>query len=145
MKVATVLWTKGQNVLSVHPTETVEAATKLMRTEDIGALVVSEDGSALDGIITERDVAHGIAVHGRSVCSLPVSTLMTSGVVTCAPEDTVAEVARVMTIRRLRHIPVKEGRRLVGIISIGDVLKCRLEEVQLESSVLRDIAIVVRH
>lgn len=145
MKVATVLWSKGQRVLTVHPTETAEAASKKMRAEVIGALVVSRDGNALDGIITERDISNGIADHGRAACSLPVSTLMTTGVATCAPEDTIAEVARVMTIRRLRHIPVKDGPRLVGIISIGDVLKCRLEEVQLESRVLRDMAIVVRH
>lgn len=141
MKVAQILKAKGADVIFVVPTATIEVVARRLRREGVGALVVSADGTTLDGIITERDVTHGIAIHGRDACSLSASSLMTAGVVSCSAEDSVAEVARVMTVRRLRHLLVIDGQRLGGIVSIGDVLKSRLDEMQLETRVLRDIAI----
>jgi CBS domain-containing protein len=108
-------------------------------------MIVSRDGRALEGIISERDVVRALAVDENKVLSLPVSALMTRAVVTCSPDDTVADVARVMTQQRVRHLPVRDGaNQLIGIISIGDVLKHRLDEMQFEATVLRDIAIAGR-
>ena len=104
-------------------------------------MVVSSDGKSLEGIISERDVAYGVAVHGGALPTLKVSDLMTPVVITCSPGDTIAEVAKIMTLQRIRHLPVKDGAKLVGVISIGDVLKSRISEIQLEANVLRDIAI----
>jgi CBS domain-containing protein len=98
----------------------------------------------LEGIISERDLAYGLAAYGDRLPSMRVSELMTRVVILCTPEDTIAEVMTVMTQRRIRHLPVKDGGRLVGIISIGDVLKHRLGEMQLEANVLRDVAIARR-
>lgn len=144
MRVADILKTKGTAVMTARPTESVQVVAKRFRQEGVGALIVSCDGVSLDGIITERDVSNGLADHGREAHAVPASALMTTAVVTCAPQDSVTEVARVMTERRLRHLPVKEGRRIVGVVSIGDVLKYRLDEVQLEARVLRDIAMASR-
>lgn len=144
MRVADILKVKGTAVMTVRPAETIQAVAKRLHQEGVGAMIVSSDGDSLDGIITERDVAISLAVYGKEFQALRASALMRIEVVTCSPESSLAEVARVMTERRLRHLPVKEGKRLVGVISIGDVLKYRLDEVQLESRVLRDIAIAGR-
>jgi CBS domain-containing protein len=131
MRVSDILKVKGNAVMSVRLTETIQAIAKRFQQDRVGALVVSSDGASLDGIITERDLVLGLAMHGAELGALPVSTLATATVVTCAPEDSVAQVANIMTNRRLRHLPVREGRQLVGVVSIGDVLKHRLVEVQL--------------
>ena len=144
MKVSNILNTKGNAVVAVTPVETVQTVAMRFRQEGVGAMIVSGDGTTLDGLITERDVSNGIAVHGRDAHALPASALMTTAVVTCRPEDSLVEVARIMTVRRLRHLPVKQDGRLVGVISIGDVLKHRLDELQLETQVLRDIAVAGR-
>ena len=96
------------------------------------------------GIISERDLAYGLATYGDKLLSMCVSELMTKAVIVCTPEDSIAEVMNVMTQQRIRHLPVKDGEQLIGIISIGDVLKNRLGEMQLEANVLRDIAIARR-
>ena len=107
-------------------------------------MIISNDGESLQGLVSERDIAHGLAVHGASLLSLKVSDLMTRSVITCAPEDSVADIARIMTMRRIRHIPVVDGGRVVGLVSIGDVLKSRISEIELEANVLRELAVVRR-
>ena len=107
-------------------------------------MIVSADGASIDGIISERDTAYGLAAHGSKLPRVTVERLMTKVVVVCSPEDSIAEVMSVMTQRRIRHLPVKSGERLVGIISSGAVLKHRLGEMQLEANVLRDYAITRR-
>lgn len=144
MRVANILRRKDSGILTVHPSETAAAVAKKFSQHGVGAMVVCEDGASLDGLLTERDVISGLASYGTGVFGMPVSSLMEASVVTCAPEAKITDVARVMTERRLRHLPVKDGDRLVGIVSIGDVLKYRLDEMQLESRVLRDIAIASR-
>jgi CBS domain-containing protein len=144
MKVADILKTKGSAVKTVRPDETAKVFAEHLRNERIGAMIVSSDGSTLEGIISERDLAYGLAAYGDRLPSMRVSELMTRVVILCTPEDTIAEVMTVMTQRRIRHLPVKDGGRLVGIISIGDVLKHRLGEMQLEANVLRDVAIARR-
>jgi CBS domain-containing protein len=97
-----------------------------LREERIGAMIVTRDGTVLDGIISERDIATGLAVHGEKLPGMKVSELMTKVVFVCAPEDSIDEVMDMMTQRRIRHLPVQDGGKLVGIISIGDVVKAHL-------------------
>ncbi|NVO12572.1 MAG: CBS domain-containing protein [Rhodoplanes sp.] len=144
MRVADLLKGKNATVMMVEPTLTVQALAERLRSARVGVMIVSHDGHALDGIISERDVAYGLAEHGGTLPVLHVSDLMTRSVITCVPSDSVSEVAKVMTLRRIRHLPVKEGDTIVGVISIGDVLKSRISEIELEANVLRDIAIAVR-
>ncbi len=141
MKVAEILKQKGQNVISVRPTESIETLSHRLRLARIGAMVVLGEGGALDGIISERDIIHGIAEHGPKCLELTVADLMTKRVITCTPEDNVTRIARQMTENRIRHLPVVEGTKLVGVVSVGDVVKNRLEEMLLEANVLRDLAI----
>ena len=106
---------------------------------------MSADGNSIDGIVSERDLAYGLATHGARLPTISISELMTKAVVVCSPEDSIADVMKLMTQRRIRHVPVKDGDRLVGIISIGDILKHRLGELQVEADVLRDYAAAARH
>jgi Predicted signal-transduction protein containing cAMP-binding and CBS domains len=145
MKVADILRIKGSVVKTVAPHETALLLSGHLRAEQIGALVVSTGGNANDGIVSERDLAYGLATHGARLPTIPISELMTKAVVVCSPEDSVTDVMKLMTQRRIRHVPVKDGDQLVGIISIGDVLKHRLGELQVEANVLRDYAAAARH
>jgi len=141
MHVSDILKAKGSKVITVRPDLSIEHIAQRLRAERVGALVVSENGTTVDGIISERDVAHGLAEHGADILSRTAAELMTKAVVTCSPGDTIAHVAKVMTHQRMRHLPVTEGKRLVGIVSIGDVVRHRLDELELEASVLRDYAV----
>jgi CBS domain-containing protein len=144
MHVADILKKKGTRVATVRPDLSIEHAAQRLRMEHVGALIVSGSGTSVEGIISERDIAHGLAEHGAALLDRTVADLMTKAVVTCAPQDTIGHVAKVMTQRRIRHLPVTEGRKLVGIVSIGDVVRHRLDELELEANVLRDVA-VARH
>lgn len=144
MRIADILEAKGERVVTVRPELGIEHLVKRLKAERIGAVVVSETGTTVDGIISERDIAYALADQGAGVLDRTVAELMTHGVVTCTPDDTLAHIAKVMTQRRIRHLPVVEGRNLVGIVSIGDVVKHRLAELELEANVLRDYA-TVRH
>ncbi len=144
MKVADILKGKSTAVMTVQPTLTIGALAQRLRSAGVGVMIVTSDGQTLEGIISERDIAYGLAAHGAALPSLKVTDLMTRAVVTCSLEDTVVEVAKVMTMRRIRHLPVKDGAKLVGVVSIGDVLKTRISEIELEANVLRDIAIASR-
>jgi CBS domain-containing protein len=144
MQVASILKAKGAHVVTVRPGETIQHAAAKLRLEGVGALIVSRDGIVLDGIITERDVTKGFADYGADLASMHVRDLMELGILTCKPEDGIADVARLMTNRRLRHLPVIDGSRLAGIVSVGDILKYRLDEVELEARVMQDVAIANR-
>jgi CBS domain-containing protein len=144
MKVADILRIKGAAVKTVPPHETALLLSGQLRAEQIGALVVSTDGKSIDGIVSERDLAYGLVTYGERLPTIRVSQLMTDTVVVCSPEDSVTDVMKLMTRRRIRHVPVKDGDRLVGIVSIGDVLKHRLGELQTEADVLRDYAVAAR-
>jgi CBS domain-containing protein len=144
MNVADILRTKGAAVTTVSAGASALAAAQRLRGQRIGAMLVSDDGHSIEGIISERDLAYGLAAHAGNLPNVAVSELMTKEVITCSPRDGVSEIAKVMTQRRIRHLPVKDGDRLVGIITIGDVLKHRLVEMQLEANVLRDYAIARR-
>ncbi|MHA1528195.1 MAG: CBS domain-containing protein, partial [Alphaproteobacteria bacterium] len=106
MKVAEILKQKGQDVISVRPTESIETLSHRLRLARIGAMVVLGEGGELDGIISERDIIHGIAEHGPKCLGLTVADLMTRRVLTCTPEDSVTRISRTMTENRIRHLPV---------------------------------------
>ena len=137
MNVETILRTKGSGVATIRPNATVGAAVKELIDRNIGALVVSKDGHSVDGIISERDIVHGLADHGTTLLSLKVAEMMSRRVVTCALSDSVDQLMAEMTNRRIRHFPVVQDGRLRGIVSIGDVVKNRLDEVEYEARSLR--------
>jgi CBS domain-containing protein len=145
MKIADILRSKGSIVKTVAPHETALLLSGKLRAAQIGALVVSSDGNSIEGIVSERDLAYGLATYGARLPTIPVSELMTKAVVVCSPEDSITDVMKLMTQRRIRHVPVKDGDQLVGIVSIGDILKHRLGELQVEANVLRDYAAAARH
>lgn len=140
MKVRDILSHKGRNVVTVRPDSTVATAVHRLMLERIGALVVSDDGSRVLGIFSERDVVRIVAERGADALApdLPVEQVMTRHVLTCGQDDTVKDVMTTMTQRRIRHLPVMEEGRMIGMVSIGDVVKNRLEEVELEANVLRE-------
>jgi signal-transduction protein with cAMP-binding, CBS, and nucleotidyltransferase domain len=130
---------KGPDVRTIQPDATVQQAAQEMASARIGALVVATDAAGpILGVLSERDVVRGLAEHGASVLGLPVSALMTAEVHTCQPSDTVNTVMVVMTERRIRHLPVVEGGAMVGIVSIGDVVKHRMSELEDERAALAD-------
>jgi CBS domain-containing protein len=144
MSVGEILKTKGTEVQTVEGDVSVVDAVERLRDERIGALVVSSDGHRVEGVLSERDVVMGLADHREALLSMKVKDLMTTSVATCSPEDGVEKVMLEMTELRARHFPVLDAGRLVGIVSIGDVVKNRLDEVQLERNVLRDSYIAGR-
>jgi CBS domain-containing protein len=137
MNVETILRGKGDRVAIVSPDASIAVAVAMLRHEGIGALVVSRDGRTVDGILSERDIIHGLAGLGAGLLDAKVEQLMTRRVFTCSPRDTIAELASEMTQRRIRHIPVLRDGALAGIVSIGDVVKARLDEMEYETSSLR--------
>jgi CBS domain-containing protein len=140
MKVREILDAKGRGVVTVRPEASVSTVVHRLVLERIGALVVSEDGRHIAGVVTESDIVRALAADGAAAVASGrrVAELMTRNVATCTPEDTVKRVMAEMTRRRVRHLPVVEGGGLAGIVSIGDVVKSRLGEVELEADVLRD-------
>ncbi len=138
MKVETMLAAKGDKVVTLRPDATVATVIRMLKLEGIGALVVSEDGEKSLGIISERDVVRALVDHGGEVLKMRVAELMTHSVKTCTPDANIKDVMAEMTRSRVRHLPVVRDGKLSGIISIGDVVKNRLEELETETSVLRD-------
>jgi CBS domain-containing protein len=144
MKVSDIIKTKGSVVKTVEPETSARELSVRLHAEQIGAMVVSRDGHSIDGIVTEREIAYGLAAYGSELPTLPVSRLMAKAVTVCSPDDTITHVMKVMTQRRVRHVLVKDGDRLVGIVSIGDILKHRVDELELEANVMRDYAVAAR-
>ncbi len=134
MIVSQILREKGSAVLTVAPDASAVEAARIMNARRVGALVVRRGGGKLEGIISERDIVIALAEHGPAATERPVRALMTPAerLITCSPGDTIDRITAVMTDRRVRHLPVVEGTRLAGIISIGDVVKARLRETQAE-------------
>lgn len=137
MNVETILRDKGDWVATIRADATIAAAVEMLNRERIGALVVSDDGAEVAGVLSERDIVRGLGLHGEDLLSRPVTQIMTRDVITCQPADTVGELMSEMTNRRIRHLPVVANGRLRGIVSIGDVVKNRLDEVEFEASSLR--------
>lgn len=138
MNISGIISNKGSSVATIPPDATIGDAAEQLARHRVGALVVSDDGDPILGILSERDLARGLAVHGASVVGLRVRDLMTAEVVTCEPTDSVERLMGVMTERRIRHLPVLDHGRLAGIVSIGDIVKSRLDELEVERTTLRD-------
>ena len=131
-KVSEVLRHKGDRVVTVMPQQTVAAAVQLLTKNRIGAAPVVDEQGRVVGIVSERDIIRGISENAGAVLALPVDQLMTREVKTCVPEDRLVDLMQVMTLQRIRHLPVVRNGALCGIVSIGDVVKQRLDEVQSE-------------
>ncbi|WP_298967913.1 CBS domain-containing protein [uncultured Methylobacterium sp.] len=138
MTVARILSQKGRTVVTVQPHRTLAEAASLLAEKGIGALVVSDAGQTVMGILSERDIIRAVARHGATALDNPVSRHMTSRVQTCTRETAVDEVMEMMTDGRFRHVPVVEEGRMIGLISIGDVVKTRIEAVEAEHQALRE-------
>lgn len=138
MKVQDMLDAKGSGVSTIDSGSTIESVVERLKQEGIGAMVVSDTATECAGIISERDVVRGLAAHGEKLLEMRVSDLMTRDVKTCSPDAKITEIMSIMTKGRFRHIPVEADGKLTGIISIGDVVKHRLEELEEETHVLRD-------
>jgi CBS domain-containing protein len=139
MNIDMILTRKGHAVLTVAASTTVVEALKRMRIDRVSALVVSEDGAMIDGIVSDRGLMNALADQGTAVLDRPLVDVMTRDVFTCSRSDSVGAIMAAMTDRRIRHIPVvEEDGRLCGIVSIGDVVKHHLDEIQREASELRE-------
>jgi CBS domain-containing protein len=143
MNVEDILMQKGSGVETIEPEASVRNAADWLRTKNIGALVVAR-GAAVLGIISERDIVHALSLYGEQVASMSVKEVMAHGLITLAPEDDLNRAMIVMSHHRVRHLPILRNGELAGIISVGDVVKHRLEDLELEAIVLRDVY-VTRH
>jgi CBS domain-containing protein len=137
MSIQNLLDRKGYEVFTTDPTTTVRTVAQLMRARGVAALVV-KSADVISGLISERDIVHAISQHGERALSMAVSDVMTRNAVTVSPGDTLKRAMTLMTNHRLRHLTVIAEGKLVGIVSIGDVVKYRLEDLETESNVLRD-------
>jgi len=138
MNVEAILKEKGRRVITMRPDSPLVTVIRRMKLERIGAVILSGDGESIEGILSERDVVNGLAERGAEILDSKAADIMTREVITCRPGDNLKQVMVKMTSKRIRHVPVMEDGRLAGLISIGDVVKHRLQEVELESTVLRD-------
>ena len=138
MTVKAILSVKGTEVLTIEPTTNLAAAAKLLAERKIGALVVTGPDRRVVGIVSERDIVQELAAHGPAALNLALTEVMTRKVTTCSASDTICSVMERMTAGKFRHLPVLEQGRLAGIVSIGDVVKHRLQEMEREQSALRD-------
>jgi CBS domain-containing protein len=145
MKVETILIKKGRSVEAIQQWSTIaEALHRLAGPPRIGALIVTEAHGRIAGMITERDIIRELDRHPDHLLDRPVTEVMGRHVPVCSPQDSIEQVMLQMTRRRYRHLPVVERGRLVGLISIGDVVRHRIDEMQLEARVLRDLYIASR-
>lgn len=138
MYVRDILSVKGRNVITIEPATTLLAAAKILAENRIGAVVVRGAGGRIVGILSERDIVQALAARGAVALETPASEVMTRKVATCGPVDTISSIMERMTEGKFRHVPVVEQGQLAGIISIGDVVKHRLMEMEQEQAALRD-------
>lgn len=137
MTVRAILDSKGHNIIHVAPDDKLSVAVKLLAERKIGAVLVMS-GQHLDGILSERDIVRVIGERGAPALDEEVAAVMTRKVISCKPSDTVGSLMEMMTSGKFRHLPVMEGDKMVGLISIGDVVKWRLREFEREQEALRD-------
>jgi CBS domain-containing protein len=137
MKLAELVKGKHKDIVKIRASSKIADAANTMTQSKIGALLVEDDAGAIAGILSERDIVRGMGPHGADLHDVEVAELMTRDLIHCSPDDTVNEAMAMMTDRRIRHLPVFENDELVGFISIGDLVKCRIMEVQSEAEALR--------
>src|SRR6516164_8832859 len=138
MTIETILRQKGTEVATIDPEARIRRAADWLSVKNIGALVVT-DGNAVLGLISEREIVHAFSRYGETAASMPVKEIMQYGATTVSPDESVNRVMNLMTHHRVRHILVLRGGELAGIVSIGDVVRHRLEDLELETNVLRDV------
>jgi len=138
MSIESILRRKGTEVTTITPGASTKSAVDWLRAKNIGALVVTRGNTVL-GLISEREIVHAFSRYGETAASMPVKEIMQYGLTTVSPDESVNRVMNLMTRHRVRHMPVLRGGNLAGIVSIGDVVKYRLEELELETNVLRDV------
>jgi CBS domain-containing protein len=137
MIVRNIIDTKAlRQIFTMKPTDTVRTATEVLAKHRIGAVIVSRDGAIVDGILSERDIVRALGTKGTSILDLQVQDLMTAEVIGCKPDETALSVLERMTDGRFRHMPVIADNRMIGVISIGDVVKARISEIQEENAAL---------
>ena len=137
MSIEAILKQKGTDVTTIEPEASISRAADWLRAKNIGALVVTRENTVL-GLISEREIVHAFSRYGENAASMPVKEIMQYGMITVSPEESVNRVMKLMTHHRVRHMPVLRDGKLAGIISIGDVVKYRLGDLELETNVLRD-------
>jgi CBS domain-containing protein len=137
MTIESILRRKGTSVTTIAPEASIKRAADWLRAKNIGALVVTSENVVL-GLISEREIVHAFSRYGETAGSMPVKEIMQYGV-TMSPDESVNRVMNLMTHHRVRHMPVLRDGKLAGIVSIGDVVKHRLEDLELETNVLRDV------
>jgi CBS domain-containing protein len=138
MTIESILRRKGADVTTIAPEASIKSAADWLCAKNIGALVVTSEGAVL-GLLSEREIVQAFARHGETAGSMTVKEIMRYGVTTVSPDESVNRVMNLMTRHRVRHMPVLRDGKLVGIVSIGDVVKHRLEDLELETNVLRDV------
>jgi CBS domain-containing protein len=138
MIVNKILGLKGRDVVTIEPTRALSEAVRVLSERRIGALLIVDGQRPVSGIISERDIVRAVAMQGARALDEPVSRFMTEKVVTCTGQTSINDVMELMTKQKFRHVPVVEGGRLAGIISIGDVVKLRLEEVEAEAQAIKE-------
>jgi CBS domain-containing protein len=138
MNVKNILAAKGGSVISIEPTATLATAVKTLAEHKIGALLVLGPDRRMVGILSERDIVRVLAERGSAVLEQPLAQVMTRKVVTCSQSETIGGIMERMTRGKFRHVPVLEQEQVVGVVSIGDVVKYRLQEMESESAALRD-------
>jgi CBS domain-containing protein len=142
MSIQAILYNKGSNVVTVSPAASVKMAADRLSERKIAALVVTEGDSIL-GVVSEREIVRALSRQGAAVGAMTVRDIMSPELVTVTPEDSLKRAMSLMTRHRKRHLPVLKEGRLAGIVSLGDVVKHRLEDLELETNVLRDAYIAV--
>jgi CBS domain-containing protein len=143
MNIESILDHKSEGAITIDIGQTVKAAADMMFRHCIAALVVTRDGAPV-GIVSERDVVEALSTHGEHGGHRPLRQLITGPLLAVSPDETIKRAMSLMTHRRIRHLPVIESGELVGIVSLGDIVKYRLEELEMESNVLRDVYIAAR-
>jgi CBS domain-containing protein len=138
MTIESILRQKGTGVATIAPEASIKRAADWLRAKNIGALVVMSETAVL-GLVSEREIVHAFSRYGEAAGLMPVKEIMQYGVTTVSPDESVIRVMKLMTHHRVRHMPVLRDGKLAGIVSIGDIVKHRLEDLELETSVLRDI------
>jgi len=137
MTVAVILKDKGSDVVTAAPETSLLEISKILRKHKIGCIVICSDGGSITGIVSERDIVRTIAADGPEALDSPVSRCMTKNVISCRESDSVDHVMAEMTSGRFRHIPVVESNRLIGLVSIGDVVKQRIADAEMEAAAMR--------
>ena len=137
MTVAAILGQKSHSVITAQAGETLKGVCALLSSHRIGAVVITDGSEGISGILSERDIVRALARDGSTALERPTADYMTRSVKTCSPSDTIADVMAWMTEGRFRHLPVVEGGRLVGVVSIGDVVKQRIASAEQEAEMMR--------